>query len=147
MLRYLPVGLPQYVLNNYTTKSPPRHLAKGSVSTPLEWIKFEKITADQFVRGRGGTIAVIFVTHWKGFMRPSRERGMDLQHSRRHIPPYTRQVGVRSTSSESSVPPHAHWFDGTRNFTLQKVGVYFLLTAGSLHAMAGFVEDLTFSWK
>ena len=45
----------------------------------------EKITGHQSVRGRGGVIAVMYETHWKGLLRPSWEREMDLQHSRKQI--------------------------------------------------------------
>ena len=83
--RFLPTGLTQYVLNNYTTKSPPYHVTENDVSTSVERLEVEQITGHQSVRGRGGVIAVLYQTHWKGLLRPSWEREMDLQHSRSQI--------------------------------------------------------------
>ena len=83
--RFLPAGLTPYVLNNYTTKSPPYHVTVDDVSTPVERLEVEQISTHQLVRGRGGVIAVLYETHWKGLLRPSWEREMDLQHSRQHI--------------------------------------------------------------
>ena len=35
MPKYLPAGLTQYVLNNFSKKSPPYHLSQDDVSIPL----------------------------------------------------------------------------------------------------------------
>jgi hypothetical protein len=85
MPRFLPAGLSQYVLNNYTSKSPPYHVTADDVSAPVHKMTVEKITGHQSVRGRGGVIAVMYETHWTGLLRPSWEREMDLQHSRHQI--------------------------------------------------------------
>ena len=85
MPRFLPAGLTQYVLNNFTTKAPPYHVTMDDVSAPLERLEVDHISGHQCVRGRGGVIAVLYETHWKGLLRPSWEREMDLQHSRAHV--------------------------------------------------------------
>ena len=56
---YLPAGLIQYVLNNFSKKSPPYHVTQDDVSAPLERLEVEKITGHQSLRGRGGVIAVL----------------------------------------------------------------------------------------
>ena len=86
--RYLPAGLTQYVLNHHTTKSPPFHVTADDVSVPIERLEFDKISSHRSVRGRGGAIAVLYETHWKGLLRPSRESEADLFHARRHILEY-----------------------------------------------------------
>ena len=85
MPKYLPVGLTQYVLNNFPKKSPPCHVIQDAVSAPLEQLEVEKITGHKSVRGRGGVTAVLYKTHWVGLSEPSWEREMDLQLSRTHI--------------------------------------------------------------
>ena len=80
MPKYFPAGLTQYVLNNFSKKSPPYH-ATYDVSTPLQRLEVEKITGHQSARGRGGVIALMYETHWTGLSRPSWEREMDLQLS------------------------------------------------------------------
>ena len=82
MRKYLPAGLTQYVLNNFSKKPPPYHVAQDDVPTPLQRLEVEKITGHQSVRGRGGVIAVMYETHWTGLFRPYWEREMDLQLSR-----------------------------------------------------------------
>ena len=62
MPKYFPAGLTQYVLNNFSKKSPPCHVTQDDVSTPLERLEVEKITRYQSVRGRGGVIAVMHET-------------------------------------------------------------------------------------
>ena len=62
MPKYLPAGLMQYVLNNFSKKSPPYHVTQYDVSTPLQRLEMEKITGHQSVRGRGGIIAVMYET-------------------------------------------------------------------------------------
>ena len=66
MPKYLPAGLIQYVLNNFSKKFPPYHVTQDDVSTPLERPKVERITGHQSVRGRGGVIAVMYETRWTG---------------------------------------------------------------------------------
>ena len=39
MLKYLPAGLTQYVLNKSSKKSPPYHVTQDDVSTPLQRLK------------------------------------------------------------------------------------------------------------
>ena len=86
--RYLPAGLTQYVLNHHTTKSPPFHVTADDVSVPVERLEVDKISSHRSVRGRGGAIAVLYETHWKGLLRPSWEREADLLHARQHILEY-----------------------------------------------------------
>ena len=82
MQRYLPAGLTQYVLSNFSKKSPKHHVTQDDVSIRLE---VEKITGHQSVRGRGEVIAVMYETHWTGLSGPSWEREMDLQLFRHEI--------------------------------------------------------------
>ena len=79
MPTYLPAGLTQYVLSNFSNKSPPYHVTQDEVSIPLQRLEVGKITRHQSVRGRGGVMAVMYETHWTGLSRPSWEREMDLQ--------------------------------------------------------------------
>ena len=79
MPKYLPAGLMQYMLNNFSKKSLPNHVTQDDVSTPLQRLEVENITGHQSVRGRGGVIAVMYETHWKGLSGPSWEREMVLQ--------------------------------------------------------------------
>ena len=67
--RYLPAGLTQFVLNNYTT-TPPFHVTADDVSVPVERLEVDKISSHRSVRGRGGVIAVLYQTNWKGLLRP-----------------------------------------------------------------------------
>ena len=85
MPKYLPAGLTQCVLNNFSKKSPPYHVTQDDVSTPLQRLEVEQITGHQSVRGRGGAIAVLYKTHWAGLSEPSWEREVDLHLSRSHI--------------------------------------------------------------
>ena len=50
----------QYVLNNYSTKSPPYHLTEDDVSAPVVRLDIKQITGHYSVRGRGGVMAVIY---------------------------------------------------------------------------------------
>ena len=79
MPRHLPAGLTQYVLHVFATKSPPYHVTTDDVATSPILIEVAKITGHQCVRGRGGTIAVLYETHWDGLLRPTWERELDLQ--------------------------------------------------------------------
>ena len=74
----------QYVLNNFSKKSPPYHVTQDDVSAPLQRLEV-KITGHQSVRGRGGVIAVLYKTHGVGLSKPSWEPKMDLHLSRSHI--------------------------------------------------------------
>ena len=78
--RFLPAGATPYVLSNYTNKYPPYHVTEDDVTVPIERLAVEKITSHRSVRGRGGVIAVLYETHWKGLLQPSWDREMNLQH-------------------------------------------------------------------
>ena len=71
MSKYLPAGLTQYVLHNFSKKSPPYHVTQDDISTPLQRLEVAQITGHQLVRGRGGAIAVLYKTHWAGLSKPS----------------------------------------------------------------------------
>ena len=75
---FLPAGLIQYVLNNFSKKSSPHHVTQDDVSTPLQRLELEQFTGHQSVRGRGSVIAVLYKTHRAGLSEPSWERKMDL---------------------------------------------------------------------
>ena len=51
------------MLNIFSKKSPPYHVTKDDVSTPLQRLEVEQITGHQSVRGRSGVIAVLYKTH------------------------------------------------------------------------------------
>ena len=44
MPKYLPDGLMQYVLNRFTKKIPPYHVAQDDVSAPLKRLEVERMT-------------------------------------------------------------------------------------------------------
>ena len=88
MPRHLPAGLIQYILQTFTTKSPPYHVTTDDVATPPILLDVAKITGHQCVRGRGGAIAVLYGTHWDGLLRPTWERELDLQAFRNRILTY-----------------------------------------------------------
>ena len=67
--RFMPAGLSRYVLNKYSDKSPPYHVLDSDVRVEDQRFDVEKITGHQEVRGRGGVIAVLYETHWKGLLR------------------------------------------------------------------------------
>ena len=98
--KYLPAGLTQYVLNNFSEKSPPYHVTQVDVSTPLRRLEVEKITGHQSVRDRGEVIAVLYETHWSGLSRPSWEREMDDQLLRHEILRYL--VGTPSQHRQTN---------------------------------------------
>ena len=85
MPKYLLAGLTQYVLNNFSKKSPPYHVTQDDGLTPLQRLEVKQITGHQSARGQGGVIAVLYKTHWAGLSEPSWEREMDLHLSRSHI--------------------------------------------------------------
>lgn len=64
ILNYLPVGLTQYILNNFTKKLSPYHVSQDDVSAPLQRLEVDKSTGHQSVRGGGGLVAVMHETHW-----------------------------------------------------------------------------------
>ena len=63
MPKYWPTGLTQYVLNNFSKKSPRYRVTQDDVSTLVQRLEVEKITRHQSVRGRGGFIAVTYEMH------------------------------------------------------------------------------------
>ena len=71
MPKYLPSGLTQYVLNNFSTKFPPYHVFQDDVSNPFQRPGAETITGQKTIRSPGGVIAVMYETHWIGLSRPS----------------------------------------------------------------------------
>ena len=84
MPTYRPAGLSQYVLERFSTKSPPYHVTRDDVSNSLQRLKVEQITSNQSVRGRGGVIVVLYKTRRAGLSEPSLEREIDLHLSRYH---------------------------------------------------------------
>ena len=88
MPRHLPTGLTQYVLHAFATKLPSYHVTTDDIATPPILIGVAKITGHQCVCGRGGTIAVLYETHWDSLLRPTWERELDLQVFRHHILSY-----------------------------------------------------------
>ena len=85
MLKYLPVGLTQYVLNTFPNKSPQYHVTQEYVAASLQRLEVEKINSHQSVRGRSDIIAVLYKAHWMRLSDPSCVPKMGLQHSRTHI--------------------------------------------------------------
>ena len=86
MPKYLPDGLTQYLLNNFTEKFPPYYVTQDDVSTALERVEVEKINGMAINRSAGGVvIAVLYETHWTGLSRPSWERATDLQLSLQQV--------------------------------------------------------------
>ena len=85
MPKYLPAGLTQYVLSNFSKMPPPYHVTQDDVSTPPQRLEVEQITGHQSVRGRDGVIAVLYKTHRAGHSGPSWEWEMDLHLSCPHI--------------------------------------------------------------
>ena len=78
MPKYLPAGLTQYALNNFSKKYHSYNVTQDDVSTSLQRLEVEKTTGRQSVRGQGGDIAVAYETYWTALSRPSWEREMDL---------------------------------------------------------------------
>lgn len=75
--RFLPAGLTQYGLNNYTTKSPAYRVSEDGVSTSIERLEVEQTSGHHYVGGHRGVIVVLYQTHWRGILRPSWERETD----------------------------------------------------------------------
>lgn len=85
---YLPAGLTQCVVNNYTIKSPPYKFTVDDHEVDVERIEVERITDKKLVHGRVENLAVTHEIDWKGLIRPLWEREMDLQQSCRFILDY-----------------------------------------------------------
>ena len=142
MPKYLPVGLTQYVLNNFPKKSPPCHVIQDAVSAPLEQLEVEKITGHKSVRGRGGVTAVLYKTHWVGLSEPSWEREMGLQLSRTHslrywasIPGQHRQTN--RLSAGFALARYSVSFPGTTG------NVFWRQTTLASHSRSGFTATAT----
>ena len=60
--KYLPAGLSKYMLHSFTDKSPPFHPTIEDVVKSGIPVDIEKITGHQLVRGRGGKLAVMYLT-------------------------------------------------------------------------------------
>ena len=118
MPKYLPAGLTQYVLNNFSETSPPYHVTQDDVSTPIQRLAVEQITGHQSVRGRGGVIAVLYRTHLAGLSEPSWEREMDLHLSRPHIL-LGRNPGP-TPPNQPPLPPNADRGGTARAFSQQR---------------------------
>ena len=69
--KHLPADLTQYVLNSFSTKSPPFHVTLDDISPSRKRLEVEQITGHQRIRGRGGVLAVMYETHWAGLLSPS----------------------------------------------------------------------------
>ena len=106
MPKYLPAGLTQYALSNFSKKSSPYHATQDDVSTPLQRLEVEKVTGHQSVRGRGGVIAAMYQTHWTGLSRPSWKREMDLQLSCHALLRYWAGTPEPAPPNQPPVPPN-----------------------------------------
>ena len=69
----------QCVLHPFATKFPPYHVTTESVTTLPVLVQVDKTTGYQRVRSRGGATAVMYEINWKGFLRHTWERELDLQ--------------------------------------------------------------------
>ena len=71
--RHLPAGFTEYVLANVSEKCPPFRVTDDDVesSIDVEHLEVDTIVTHQFVRGRGGKIAVLFETRWIGLASTS----------------------------------------------------------------------------
>ena len=88
---YRDISLPASRNMSYTPSRQSRLPTTSPQTTsppPPILIDVAKITGHQCVRGRGGTIAVLYETHWNGILRPTWEREMDLQAFRHLILAY-----------------------------------------------------------
>ena len=109
MPKHLPAGLTQYMLNNFSKKSPLYHVTQDDVSTPLQLLVEEKITGHQSVRCRGGVIAVMYETQWTGLSGPSWDREMDLQLFRHEILRYWAGTPNQHRQNQPPVSPYANY--------------------------------------
>lgn len=78
MPKYPPAGLTRYVLHTFAAKCPPYCVTDDGVSVSVERLEVTQISRHRTVRGRGGVFAVLYETHWKGILAPSRETEADL---------------------------------------------------------------------
>ena len=83
--KHLPADLTKYVLNSFSTMSPPLHVTLDDISPPPERLEVDHISEHQLLRGRGGVLAVMYETHRSGLLSLSWEHEQDLQHHRLHI--------------------------------------------------------------
>ena len=74
----------QYVLNNFSKKSPTYCITQEDVSTALQELEMEQITGHQSVRGRGGVIVVLNKAYWTTISELSWVRDMDFHFFRSH---------------------------------------------------------------
>ena len=101
MPKYLPAGLTQYALNNFSKKYHSYNVTQDDVSTSLQRLEVEKTTGRQSVRGQGGDIAVAYETYWTALSRPSWEREMDLQFFATRY--YVTKPALRSSTAKPTV--------------------------------------------
>lgn len=59
---YLPTDLEQYLLKNYASKSPSYYVMDYDMPLPFERLYGQEFMSNQFVRERGGSIAVPYDT-------------------------------------------------------------------------------------
>ena len=78
--RFLPWGLSNYVLNQYSERSPPFHLTAEDVRG-LDTHRLEplNISMHRLCRGLGGKIAVQYYTHWSGVEKTTWEEEAELK--------------------------------------------------------------------
>lgn len=79
MSQHRSAGLTQYILHAFATKTHPYHVTTEDVSTSPILIEVTKITGHQCLRDRGGALAALYKTHWKGILRPIWQLELDLQ--------------------------------------------------------------------
>lgn len=60
MTKYLPAGLMQYVLPDYSAKVSSYYVTSEDVSEQLQRLELDNFTGQQLVRGRGGRISVTY---------------------------------------------------------------------------------------
>lgn len=98
---HLPAGLPEYVLTYFPCESPPFYVTTGDVDHDgrIRRVELDMITAHRVMCGRGGKVAVMYETRWKGLRRLSSERKADFQHFRPACYPTLLERTSRSTWS------------------------------------------------
>ena len=66
MPKYLAEALTQYVLMNFSNKSPQYHVNQDNSSIPPQRLDVEKITGHPSIRGQGGVTTVLYTrrTEW-----------------------------------------------------------------------------------
>lgn len=65
--------------------TPPYHVKTDNVSESVHRLEINKIMRHQWGHDRGGRIAILYETHWKGLLCASWECESDLQQYRREI--------------------------------------------------------------